>query len=103
MLAECFKDSFPAGVVNVVSGDDALGRIITEHPAIAKISFTGSTRTGKAIQASTANTLKRLTLELGGNDAAIVLEGAPVKETARDIFKHAMVNSGQVCIAIKRC
>merc|ERR1711972_278451 len=58
---------------------------------------------GKAIQASTAGTLKRLTLELGGNDAAVVLDGAPIKETARSIFQGAMMNTGQVCIAIKRC
>jgi acyl-CoA reductase-like NAD-dependent aldehyde dehydrogenase len=103
LLGECFQNAFPAGVVNLVSGNDALGRAITEHPDIAKISFTGSTRTGKAIQAATAGTLKRLTLELGGNDAAIVLHDASVKETAQQIFKEAMKNTGQVCIAIKRC
>merc|ERR1719223_338095 len=73
MLGECFQDAFPPGVVNIISGNDALGKLITEHADVAKISFTGSTQTGRAIQASTAGTLKRLTLELGGNDAAIVL------------------------------
>jgi len=103
MLGECFQDTFPPGVVNIISGNDALGKLITEHPHIAKISFTGSTRTGKAIQASSAGTLKRLTLELGGNDAAVVLDGAPVKETAQKVFDGAMGNTGQVCFAIKRC
>merc|ERR1712070_1271684 len=103
MLGECFADTFPPGVVNFVSGSDELGRWMTEHPDIAKISFTGSTRTGKAIQAATSKTLKRLTLELGGNDAAIVLPGADVKSTAGKIFDKAMGNSGQICIAVKRC
>lgn len=103
MLAECFQDTFPAGVVNLVSGNNEVGQWITEHPDVAKISFTGSTRTGKAIQAATSGTLKRLTLELGGNDAAIVLDGADVKATAKGIFDKAMMNTGQVCIAIKRC
>jgi len=102
MLGEAFADTFPPGVVNLVSGNDALGRMITEHPDIAKISFTGSTRTGKAIQSSTAPTLKRLTLELGGNDAAVVLKGADIKAIAPQIFGFAMANTGQVCVAIKR-
>eukprot|EP00930_Biecheleria_cincta_P077454 TRINITY_DN64751_c0_g1_i1.p1 TRINITY_DN64751_c0_g1~~TRINITY_DN64751_c0_g1_i1.p1 ORF type:complete len:492 (-),score=98.18 TRINITY_DN64751_c0_g1_i1:306-1751(-) len=102
MLSDAFVDTFPPGVVNLVSGNDALGAMITEHPDIAKISFTGSTRTGKAIQAATSGTLKRLTLELGGNDPAIVLKGADVKAAAKGVFAGAMQNTGQVCIAIKR-
>jgi len=102
MLGEAFVDTFPPGVVNLISGNDALGRMITEHPDVAKISFTGSTRTGKAIQSSTAATLKRLTLELGGNDAAVILKGADVKTVAPQVFAFAMMNTGQVCIAIKR-
>merc|ERR1719424_833746 len=103
MLSECFADTFPAGVVNLVSGNDQVGRWITEHPDVAKISFTGSTATGKRIQAATSGTLKRLTLELGGNDAAVVLKGADVKQTAKGIFAGAMNNTGQICVAIKRC
>jgi acyl-CoA reductase-like NAD-dependent aldehyde dehydrogenase len=102
MLSEAFVDTFPPGVVNVVSGNDALGAMITSHPDVAKISFTGSTRTGKVIQAATSGTLKRLTLELGGNDPAIVLKGADVKAAAQGIFSGAMANTGQVCVAIKR-
>lgn len=103
MLAECFAGTFPAGVVNIVSGSNQVGQWITQHPDIAKISFTGSTATGKAIQAATSGTLKRLTLELGGNDPAIVLPGADVKAAAKGIFEKAMGNTGQICIAIKRC
>ena len=70
---------------------------------MAKISFTGSIRTGKIIQAAAASTLKRVTLELGGNDAAIVLDDADPAKVAPQILGHAMSNSGQVCIAVKRC
>jgi len=101
-LGEAFKDTFPPGVVNFVSGSDEVGKWITEHPQVNKISFTGSTRTGKAIQAATSGSLKRLTLELGGNDAAIVLPEADPKVAAQGILAGAMANSGQVCIAIKR-
>ena len=69
---------------------------------MAKVAFTGSTATGKKVMASAAGTLKRLTLELGGNDAAIVLDDADPKEVAPKIYAAAMFNSGQGCIAIKR-
>lgn len=102
MLGEVLADVFPPGVFNVVSGGDELGRWLTEAPGVAKISFTGSTRTGKAIQGSTSGTLKRLTLELGGNDAAIVLADADPAQVAPRLFGAAMNNSGQVCVAVKR-
>ncbi len=73
VLGEILRDIAPAGVVNIVSGGDELGRWMTVHEGIDKISFTGSVETGKAIMASVAPDLKRLTLELGGHDAAIVL------------------------------
>jgi acyl-CoA reductase-like NAD-dependent aldehyde dehydrogenase len=69
---------------------------------VAKVSFTGSTATGKKVMASAAATIKRVTLELGGNDAAIVLDDVNVKETAAKILQGAMTNSGQICFAIKR-
>lgn len=103
LLGEMLMDVFPPGVINVVSGQDKVGQWLTEHPDVAKISFTGSTRTGKKIQAATSGTLKRLTLELGGNDAAVVLDDADIKEVAPKIFQNAMINTGQVCIAVKRC
>ena len=75
---------------------------MTEHPGIDKISFTGSVATGKKVMASAAATLKRVTLELGGNDAAIVLDDVDPKAIAPKLFFAAFVNSGQVCMAIKR-
>ena len=103
MMAEAFVDTFPPGVVNLICGSNQVGEWLTTHPDIAKISFTGSTRTGKAIQKATADTMKRITLECGGNDPAIILPSADPKEIAPQIFGNAMNNSGQVCIAITRC
>lgn len=101
-LAELIKDIFPPGVVNIIYDNNDLGPAISSHPGIAKISFTGSIPTGKKIMASAASTLKRLTLELGGNDAAIVLDDVNPKQVAEDLFGAAFLNSGQVCIALKR-
>jgi acyl-CoA reductase-like NAD-dependent aldehyde dehydrogenase len=93
---------FPAGVLNVVSGGNDLGQQMTEHPDIDKISFTGSTATGKRVMASGASNLKRITLELGGNDAAIVLPGTDWRPLIPTLFWAAFGNSGQWCIATKR-
>ncbi len=101
-LGELARDIFPAGVLNILTDNNNLGPAITSHPGIAKVSFTGSTPTGKRIMASAAGTLKRLTLELGGNDAAIVLDDVDPKAAADSIFGAAFLNSGQVCIALKR-
>jgi len=101
-LGEILRDLFPAGVVNIVAGGDELGQWMTEHPGIDKISFTGSVATGKKVMASAAGTLKRVTLELGGNDPAIVLDDVDPKVVAPKLFFASFVNSGQVCMAIKR-
>lgn len=101
-LGELLNDIFPAGVVNVVAGGDELGQAMTEHADIDKISFTGSVATGKKVLASAAGTLKRVTLELGGNDPAIILPDADPKAIAKKVFFASFVNSGQVCMAIKR-
>jgi acyl-CoA reductase-like NAD-dependent aldehyde dehydrogenase len=101
-VAELLKDVFPAGVVNVLAGGDELGAWITEHAGIDKIAFTGSVATGKKVLASAAATLKRVTLELGGNDPAIVMDDVDPKAIAKKIFFASFVNSGQVCMAIKR-
>src|SRR5690606_21449609 len=77
-------------------------RWISEHEGIDKISFTGSVATGKRVMASAAATLKRVTLELGGNDAAIVLDDADPEAIAPALFQAAFANSGQICMAIKR-
>jgi acyl-CoA reductase-like NAD-dependent aldehyde dehydrogenase len=102
-FGEIAQAIFPPGVLNVVSGGNELGQQLTEHPDIDKISFTGSTATGKKIMASSAGTLKRVTLELGGNDPAIVLPGTEVTdELVNTLFEGAFGNSGQWCIAVKR-
>lgn len=102
MLGELCRDIFPAGVVNIITDANDLGGYLTADPRIAKVGFTGSTATGKKIMASAADGLKRLTLELGGNDPGIVLEDVDVRETAQGIFNAAFLNCGQVCLAIKR-
>ncbi|MGY2488932.1 aldehyde dehydrogenase family protein [Cupriavidus sp. CP313] len=101
-LGELLRDVLPAGVLNVISGTDALGPLMSAHPGIDKLSFTGSTQTGRAVMASAAVNLKRLTLELGGNDAAIVLPDADVEAIAPAIFWGAFANNAQFCLAIKR-
>lgn len=101
-LGELCAAVFPAGVINVVADANDLGNALTSHPDVAKVAFTGSTATGKKVMASVAGTVKRLTLELGGNDAAIVLDDVDPKAVAPKIFHAAMVNSGQVCLAAKR-
>lgn len=102
MLGALCRDIFPAGVVNIIVDDNDLGPFLTSHPDVAKVSFTGSTATGRRIMANAADTLKRLTLELGGNDPAIVLDDVDVPMVARRIFDAAFLNCGQVCLAIKR-
>jgi len=101
-LGEMMAGIFPAGVVNIITDQNDLGAQLTSHPDIAKISFTGSTDTGRKVMASAAASIKRLTLELGGNDAAIVLADADPAKVAPGIFGGAFLNAGQVCLAIKR-
>ncbi|KAK44024.1 aldehyde dehydrogenase [Caballeronia jiangsuensis] len=101
-IGELSRDLFPAGVLSVLSGGDELGPWITEHPGFAKISFTGSSATGRRVVQSASHTLKRVTLELGGNDAAIVLADVNVHAVAEKIFWSAFTNAGQVCMATKR-
>ena len=102
MVGALCREIIPAGVVNILVDDNDLGAFLSAHPDVAKVSFTGSTATGRRIMASAAGTLKRLTLELGGNDPAIVLDDVDVPAVARQIFATAFLNCGQVCLAIKR-
>ncbi|WP_176595493.1 MULTISPECIES: aldehyde dehydrogenase family protein [Sphingobium] len=102
MLARFAKDIFPRGVFSVLTDLNDLGPVFTAHPDIAKISFTGSTATGRKVLESAAGSLKRVTLELGGNDASIVLDDVDVSKVAPKIYAAAFANAGQVCIAAKR-
>ena len=101
-LGELGAAIFPPGVFQVLSGDDNLGPWMSEHPGIDMIAFTGSTRTGKLVAASCAKTLKRYILELGGNDAAIVCDDVEIEKCLPKIATLAFLNSGQICMCIKR-
>jgi acyl-CoA reductase-like NAD-dependent aldehyde dehydrogenase len=102
LFAEMVADMLPPGVLNIIVDANDLGALMTKHKDIAKVSFTGSTATGKKVMESVSSSLKRLTLELGGNDAAIVLDDVDVKSVAPKIFDAAMSNAGQICLATKR-
>ena len=101
-VGELLRDVFPPGVFNVVSGSDDLGAWMTSHPTPRKISFTGSVATGKKVAAAAAPDLKRTTLELGGNDPAILLDDVDAAEVADRVYRYAFANNGQICSAIKR-
>ena len=105
MFADSFEiinEVLPPGVVNVITGENSIGAALSAHPGIAKMTFTGSTETGKKVMASAVGTLKRLTLELGGNDAGIVLPDADPAQIAEGLFWGAFINNGQTCAALKR-
>ena len=102
LLGEVASGILPAGVLNIIVDQNDLGPLLTSHPDVAKVSFTGSTGTGKRVMQAAADTLKRITLELGGNDAALVLDDADVDVVAPAIFQAATLNAGQVCLAAKR-
>ncbi|WP_440454138.1 aldehyde dehydrogenase family protein [Psychrobacter sp. ASPA161_9] len=101
-FGEIAKAILPDGVLNVVTGEGDIGAAMTSHKDIQKIVFTGSTPTGKAIMKSAADNLTRLTLELGGNDAGIVLADADIAACAPKIFATSFINNGQTCAALKR-
>ena len=102
ILGELAADIFPRGVFQTLADANDLGAMLSSHPDVAHVSFTGSTPTGKKVLASAADTLKRFTLELGGNDAAIVLDDVDVEWAADRIYAAAFINAGQVCYATKR-
>lgn len=101
-MVELMQEVLPPGVVNCVTGEDSIGAEISAHPGIGKIVFTGSAATGKKVMSSAAHTIKRLTLELGGNDAGIVLPDVDPKQIAEGLFWGAFINNGQTCAALKR-
>jgi succinate-semialdehyde dehydrogenase / glutarate-semialdehyde dehydrogenase len=102
-LAELFYAAgLPPGVFNVVTGDRVLGEALVNHPTPRKIAFTGSIVAGKAIAAAAAGTLKRVTLELGGQSAAIVCADADLDKATAAIARHGFANSGQFCYRVAR-
>ncbi len=101
-MGELLADRLPPAVPNIISGGGDLGAAMTAHPAVRKVSFTGSVATGKKVALAAASDLKHVTLELGGNDPAIVLDDVDPQKIAPRMFWSAFSNCGQVCIAIKR-
>ena len=101
-FVEIANQILPPGVLNIVTAESGIGSAMARHPGISKIVFTGSTPTGKLIMQNASSNLKRLTLELGGNDAGIVLPDVNVAEVAPKIFASAFNNNGQTCAALKR-
>ena len=101
-MARILRGVLPDGVLNVITGPDPLGAALVSHPTPRKISFTGSTTVGKRVAVAAGEDLKRVTLELGGNDPAIVLRDADVAAIAPTLFWGAFYNNGQICLAVKR-
>jgi acyl-CoA reductase-like NAD-dependent aldehyde dehydrogenase len=101
-LVELMNQVLPAGVVNVVTGGAEVGSRLVDHPDVNKVVFTGSVATGKKVMEGAARTLKRVTLELGGNDAGIILPGTDIEPLLEKLFWGCFINAGQTCAALKR-
>ena len=101
-LVELMNQVLPPGVINAVTGGPEVGNHMALHPGINKIVFTGSIPTGKKVMGGAAQTLKRVTLELGGNDAGIVLPGTNIEPLLEKLFWGCFINAGQTCAALKR-
>lgn len=101
-LIHVLNQVLPEDVLHVVPGGGEVGKALSEHDGVDKIMFTGSTKTGQAIMRSAADGLARLTLELGGNDAGVVLPDVDPQAIAGDLFWGAFINTGQTCAALKR-
>jgi aldehyde dehydrogenase (NAD+) len=103
VLAEAAEAAgVPPGVVNVLPGDASVGEALVTHPDIDRVVFTGSTLAGRTISQACAGTFKRLTLELGGKAAAVLLDDAPIESSIASILPMSYFNSGQACIALSR-
>lgn len=102
LLGSVLAGVLPEGVLTVVTGREPLGARLAAHPGIRHVTFTGSVATGRAVAAQAAASLARVTLELGGNDAAVLLDDVDVEGVADRLFWAAFRNCGQVCMAVKR-
>jgi acyl-CoA reductase-like NAD-dependent aldehyde dehydrogenase len=101
-MVQLMNDVLPPGVINVVTGGGDVGNAIANHPGIDKVVFTGSVATGKKVMESASRSLKRVTLELGGNDAGVVLPGTKIEPLLEKLFWGCFINAGQTCAALKR-
>ncbi|MFF1957489.1 aldehyde dehydrogenase family protein [Streptomyces sp. NPDC058220] len=102
LLGSVISTALPEDVLTIVTGHEPLGARLASHPGIRHVTFTGSIPTGRAVAEGAAASLARVTLELGGNDAAIVLDDVDVERIAERLFWAAFRNCGQVCMAVKR-
>ncbi|MEM8936995.1 MAG: aldehyde dehydrogenase family protein [Pseudomonadota bacterium] len=104
MVMRCFDgiENLPTGVVNSVNGEKDVGRVFTTSPKVDVVSFTGSSATGKQIMADAAQTLKRMSLELGGKAPAIIFPDADMNRTVAEITRCSLVHAGQMCVAVAR-
>jgi len=103
VLAEVLQEvGLPPGVVNIVAGDAAVGQQLVDDPAVDKISFTGSTESGRKIMARLAGRIGRVSLELGGKSASILLDDAPLESALPVTIAGSCLNNGQACIALSR-
>lgn len=105
-IGELFRGVLPPGVLNVVVGSDRSeprpGEVLTSHPMVRKVVFTGSAAIGSKVMEACAKDFKRILLELGGNDAAIIRHDVDIESAAEGVFQGAFFNNGQTCCAIKR-
>jgi acyl-CoA reductase-like NAD-dependent aldehyde dehydrogenase len=101
-LVELMNQVLPPGVVNIITGNANAGALLSDHAGVQKVVFTGSIVTGRKIMASASRSLKRVTLELGGNDAGIVLPGTRIEPLLEPLFWGCFINAGQTCAALKR-
>jgi len=98
----CHEIGLPNGVVNIVTGDGSTGEALVKHPGVDKIAFTGSTEVGRAIRSATAQSHKRLSLELGGKSPFVVFEDADLDSAVEGLVDGIWLNQGQVCCAGSR-
>lgn len=102
ILLQRMAEVLPDGVINVIHGDTEVGKALTQHPLINKVAFTGGTATGRAVAVNSASSLKAVTLELGGNDPAIILDDVQIENIIPKLLKGVYTRSGQICFAVKR-
>ncbi|WP_413376708.1 aldehyde dehydrogenase family protein [Alkalihalobacillus sp. 1P02AB] len=102
ILLQNMAKVLPDGVINVIHGNAEVGSALTQHPLVKKVAFTGGTETGRLVATNAAKSFKTVTLELGGNDPAIILDDAPIEAIIPKLLKGVYTRSGQICFAVKR-